>query len=60
MRKARCCLCKREIGLNEHYFIFKQGSVCRECKSEFKGKLSEVCNSNSDNTDCMGESNKGA
>ena len=60
MGKAKCCLCGKEIGLNQHYFIMRNRTLCRECGLKFKGKLSEVCNSNGDNANSMGKSYKGA
>ena len=60
MGKARCCLCGKEIGLNQHYFIMRNRTLCRECGLKFKGKVSEVFNSNSNSADSVVESNKGA
>ena len=59
MGKARCCLCGKDIGLNQHYFIMRNRTLCRECGLKFKGKMSEVCNSNGDSANCVGNGNKG-
>lgn len=56
--KPRCGICGREIKQQEHYFITKTMSLCRECGSKFKGKVNEICNISSSNTDVVVGSSK--
>ncbi len=46
--KPKCCMCGKEIHSNEHYFIIRQRSLCRDCGLKFRGKKGEI---NSDRTD---------
>ena len=44
--KPRCCLCGRDIGANEHFFVARFGkTLCRECGIKTRGRVraNEVC-----------------
>lgn len=34
--KPKCALCTREIGSNEHYWIIRKRTVCKECGVKWK------------------------
>jgi predicted amidophosphoribosyltransferase len=56
MGKPRCALCGRDIKSNEHYFIYKRYSLCKECGKKFKGNKSEIHNVGHNDNLCRSDS----
>ena len=42
MNKPKCCMCSTDIKANEHYFIIRGRSVCKECEVRIRPLFKEA------------------